>query len=83
MHVGMAASLCPRANLYGSPGYVKFLRALREVRDSAVLQCLGSKKYRDMAARNRARIAADHRGERRILEKLNRHVARRTNQVAA
>jgi hypothetical protein len=82
-YVGMAASICPRADLYGSPQYVPFLRALRNVCASAVLQCSGSTKYRDKAARNRARIAADHQAEGGILEKLNRHVARRTDRAAA
>ena len=82
-HVGMAASLCPRADLYGSPGYVSFLRALKKVSASAALQCSGSTKYRDMAARNRARIAADRQAERQVLEKLNRHVSRRTDRAAA
>jgi hypothetical protein len=80
-HVGMAASLCPRADLYGSPQYAPFLRALRKVCASAVLQCAGSTEYRDMAARNRARIAADRQAERQILEKLNRHVSRRTDRA--
>src|ERR1039458_435221 len=65
-YVGMAASICPRADLYGSPQYVPFLRALRNVCASA---------------RNRARIAADHQAEGGILEKLNRHVARRTDRA--
>ena len=68
-YVGMAASICPRADLYGSPQYVPFVRALRNVCASA--------------ARNRARIAADHQAEGGILEKLNRHVARRTDRAAA
>jgi len=81
-HLGMAASLSPRADLYGSPGYVGFLDALKEACASAVLQCSGSKKYEAMAARNRVRVAADYQAEGRLLAKLNRRASRINRMVA-
>ena len=81
-HLGMAASLSPRADVYGSPGCIGFLNALRNVCASAVLQCSGSKRYGAMAARNRAWIAADRQAEGRMLDKLNRRASRINRMVA-
>jgi hypothetical protein len=81
-HIGLAASICPRADLCLLPRHESFLGALREVCASAVLQCSGSTKYRDTAARNRARIAADYRAERGLLGELNRRANRKNRMVA-
>lgn len=82
-HVGLAASICPRADLYGLPRYVSLLDALREVCASAALQCSGSTEYRDAAARNRARIAADYQAKHGLLEKLNHRANQIERKVAA
>ena len=90
-HVGMAESLCPRADCQyrslrpDAPEKrmrARFLNAIRNICGSAALQCSGSTEYEATAARNRARIAADHQAEGRMLEKLNRR-ASRVNRMAA
>ena len=87
----MAESLCPLANCryrslrpsgYEEEKRAEFLGALADVRDSAILQCAGNKKYKDLAKDNRERIAADLRvrGQRPV--KLNRHSSQQSLKVA-
>jgi hypothetical protein len=89
-HVGMAVSLCPRADCryrslrpdaHEERMRTEFLNALRDVCASAMLQCSGDTEYEAMARCSRGRIAA-HLADGTSLVKLKRG-ARQVNRKVA